>query len=194
MMPLYIAVGLGNPGLKYRNNRHNVGFAVIDRISSIAGFKVKKLKFKSLIGEGLVGDKGLVLVKPQTYMNASGEAVLEVVKWYKPDLGNLILIYDDADLPSGRIRIRPSGSSGSHNGMKSVIYHLGSDMFPRIRIGIGKPDDGTGLVEHVLTGFGKDEREIIGKALDDAAAAVIHIIRHGLDAAMNMYNANRSEC
>ncbi len=193
MMPLYIAVGLGNPGLKYRNSRHNVGFEVIDRISSIAGLKVKKLRFKSLIGEGLVGDKRLVLVKPQTYMNASGEGVLEVVGWYRPDLSNVILIYDDADLPSGRIRIRPSGSSGSHNGMKSVICHLCSDMFPRIRIGIGKPAGETGMVEHVLTGFDKEEREVIGKALDDAAAAVIHIIRHGVDAAMNMYNANRSE-
>lgn len=185
---LYIIAGLGNPGARYNNTRHNIGFDTIDLISMRHGIKVSKLKHKALLGDGHIGANKVVLVKPQTYMNLSGESIREVIEWYKVPLNNLIIIYDDVDLPLGRVRVRPKGSSGTHNGMKSVIYQLQSDEFPRIRIGIGSPPEEVGIVNYVLGKFNGEERKIIDKSISWAAEAAEEIVKSGINSAMNKYN------
>ena len=134
---MYVIVGLGNPGKKYENTRHNMGFMAIDLLADKFGIKVDKIKHKALIGEGRIANQKVLLAKPQTYMNLSGESVREILSYYKVDVENLIVIYDDIDIPTGTIRIRKFGSAGTHNGMRSVVYQLKSDRFPRIRVGIG---------------------------------------------------------
>ncbi|MGE5614950.1 MAG: aminoacyl-tRNA hydrolase [Bacillota bacterium] len=191
MEKLTVIAGLGNPGNKYVNTRHNVGFAVIDVLSEKTGIKVNRIKFKGLIGEGLINGEKVLLVKPQTYMNQSGECLREIVEWYGIPVGNIIVIYDDADLPVGTLRIRPGGSSGTHNGMKSIIYQLQSDEFPRIRIGIGNAPEGWDLADYVLSRFNNDEAGIIGRSVEIAAEAAVKIIESGIIAAMNLYNGNR---
>jgi PTH1 family peptidyl-tRNA hydrolase len=185
---LFIIIGLGNPGRQYENTHHNVGFDTVDILSGKFGIKIAKLKHKALIGDGLIQGKRVLLVKPQTYMNLSGESVREVVEWYNIPLKNIIIIYDDVDLPLGRIRIRPKGSSGTHNGMKSIIYQLQSDEFPRIRIGIGKPPENWDMADYVLSRFDAEERKIIGQSISKAAEAAVEIINSGIEKAMNMYN------
>ena len=135
---MFVIAGLGNPGKKYENTRHNMGFLVVDRIAEKCGISVNRMKHRALVGEGRISGRKALLVKPQTYMNLSGESVREVVDYYDVDLEDVIVIYDDFDLETGSIRVRKKGSAGSHNGMKSVISHLGSGDFPRVRIGIGK--------------------------------------------------------
>lgn len=185
---LFIIIGLGNPGRQYENTHHNVGFDTVDILSGKFGIKIAKLKHKALIGDGLIQGKRVLLVKPQTYMNLSGESVREVVEWYNIPLKNIIIIYDDVDLPLGRIRIRPKGSSGTHNGMKSIIYQLQSDEFPRIRIGIGKPPENWDMADYVLSRFDAEERKIIDQSISKAAEAAVEIINSGIEKAMNMYN------
>jgi PTH1 family peptidyl-tRNA hydrolase len=185
---LFIIIGLGNPGRQYENTHHNVGFDTVDILSGKFGIKIAKLKHKALIGDGLIQGKRVLLVKPQTYMNLSGESVREVVEWYNIPLKNIIIIYDDVDLPLGRIRIRPKGSSGTHNGMKSIIYQLQSDEFPRIRIGIGKPPKNWDMADYILSRFDAEERKIIGQSISKAAEAAVEIINSGIEKAMNMYN------
>ncbi|NSW92538.1 MAG: aminoacyl-tRNA hydrolase [Firmicutes bacterium] len=188
MEELHIIAGLGNPGIKYRNTRHNVGFDTIDMLSEKFDINVKQLKHKALIGDGYIEDKKVLLVKPQTYMNASGESIRDIVEWYKICMKWLILVYDDVDLPLGKIRVRRSGSAGTHNGMKSIIYQLQSDAFPRVRIGIGKPPEGMDIVGHVLGKFTKDERAVIDNSIVRAAEAVVTIIKSGVDEAMARFN------
>lgn len=185
---LYIIAGLGNPGRKYTYTKHNMGFQVADKLAREYGIKVKKLKFKSLYGEGQVGGCRCIIVKPQTYMNASGESVRDIVEWYKIPLGNLIVVYDDADIALGTVRIRKSGSSGTHNGMKSVIYQLNSDEFTRVRLGIGSPEDGTNIADYVLRGFIPDDFPKVAEMIDTASKAVVDIIQNGAGHAMNLYN------
>ena len=156
---MYIITGLGNPGEKYHGTRHNIGFYVIDLLSEIHNIPLNKIKHRAVIGEGYIGDKKVVLAKPQTFMNQSGESLLLMNQWYKPKLEHNIVIYDDIDLDTGVLRIRPSGSAGSQNGMKSVIYQLHSQDFPRICIGIGKPPEGWELSDYVLARFRDDEIE-----------------------------------
>lgn len=186
---MFLIVGLGNPGPRYANTRHNMGFDTVDLLSRKYGIKVSKIAHKALIGEGTAEGRRIVLAKPQTYMNLSGESVRDIVAWYKTPLSNVILVYDDIDIEFGRIRIRPKGSSGSHNGMKSVIYQLESDEFPRVRIGIGKPPEGYDLADYVLGRFTKEEREIIDASIERAACAIGVIITLGIDEAMARYNA-----
>lgn len=188
MRSVFVIAGLGNPGKKYANSRHNVGFDTIDLLGSQYDIKVSSVKHKGLLGEGIIQGEKVVLVKPQTFMNLSGECVAEVVNWYKVDMRNVILIYDDIDIELGKIRIRPGGSSGTHNGMKSVIYHLKSDEFPRIRVGIGKPGEDRDLADYVLAGFGAEDRELVDKSISNAADAAVTIIKAGIDTAMNKYN------
>lgn len=188
MGDLFIIAGLGNPGARYANTRHNVGFDTIDLISYKSGIKVAKLKFKALTGEGLMHGKKVMLVKPQTYMNLSGESVRDIVDWYKLPLENLILVYDDADIPPGRIRLRPKGSSGTHKGIESVIYQLQSDEFPRIRIGIGSPPENWDIADYVLGKFDEDERKLMNLSIIRAAQAAISIVESGIEAAMNIFN------
>lgn len=181
-------IGLGNPGTKYENTRHNVGFDTIDYISNQFGIKVSKLKHKALIGDGNIHGEKVILVKPQTYMNLSGESVREVVEWYKVPMSSIIIIYDDIDLALGSIRVRPKGSSGTHNGMRSVIYQIQSDDFPRVRIGIGRPPEGWELADYVLSKFNTEDRKIINDSIKNSAEAAAAIIKSGVETAMNKYN------
>lgn len=188
---MFVIVGLGNPGKQYANTRHNLGFITIDRFAERHGISVSKIKFKSLIGEADISGKKVLLVKPQTYMNLSGEAVREVVRFYKVAASDLVVVYDDVDIPEGTIRIRSAGSAGTHNGMRSVVCQLATDRFPRIRIGIGREDRGE-LVNHVIGGVTKDEVPILEEQIDIAADALECFIERGIDIAMNRYNPVRS--
>lgn len=187
---MYLIAGLGNIGREYEGTRHNCGFEVIDLLSEKVGIKVNKIKYKGLIGEGTIEGEKVILLKPSTYMNLSGESVIEPVNFYKIPIENVIVIYDEMALDVGRIRIRPSGSDGGHNGMKSIIHNLNSDAFPRIRIGIGSSNGNA--VSHVLGKFTEDERKIVNKAENTAADAVIEIIKNNVENAMNMYNSYKA--
>ncbi len=184
---MYIIVGLGNPGRKYEGTRHNVGFHTIDLLSRRLTIPVNKLKYKALVGEGHIGSERVVLVKPQTFMNLSGQSVMELVQFYKIDLKQLIVIYDDIDVKTGSLRIREKGSAGSHNGMRNIIYLLKQDEFPRIRIGVGKPENGD-LADYVLGRFSKEEVGLVSEAIERAALAVETIVCQDLQLAMNKYN------
>lgn len=187
---MYIIVGLGNPGRKYENTKHNIGFITLDFLADKNGIKINKIKHKALVGEGTVSGQKVLLVKPQTYMNLSGNSVREVMEYYKADLENLIVIYDDVDIPMGRLRIRKKGSAGTHNGMKSIIYDLQDDGFPRVRIGIGK-ERKMPLAGYVLGGFAKEERQLMEDAVERAALAVECMLEKGIDIAMGEYNTTR---
>ena len=192
---MYIIVGLGNPDRQYQNTRHNIGFDVIDVIADKNNITVKERKHKALIGKGIVGGQKAVLVKPQTYMNLSGESVREVIDFYKADeKSELIVISDDISLDVGQIRIRKKGSAGGHNGLKNIILHLGHDEFQRIKMGVGQKPEGYDLVDYVLGHFPKEEREIMDESAKRAADAIEVMIAEGADTAMNMYNsAKRKE-
>ena len=185
---LYIIVGLGNPGDKYEKTRHNVGFNVIDLLAKEYSIDVSKIKHKALIGEGRVGTEKVILVKPMTYMNLSGESVADICNNYNNDLENLIVIYDDIDLDVGKIRIRKKGSGGTHNGMRSIIKCLGSNEFPRVRVGISKPKNGQDLADFVLSRFSKEDEKSLQESFENSVAAVDCAIRNDLDLAMNRYN------
>jgi len=185
---VYIVVGLGNPGAEYASTRHNVGFIVIDLLAEKYGIEIKKIKHKAVIGEGFIGGEKVILAKPQTYMNLSGESLLDLYNWYKVDSSHIILIYDDIDLDIGVLRIRPRGSAGTHNGMRSVIYHLQTEEFPRIRIGVGSPSDNWDLKDYVLSSFSPEELPLIEEACKRAVKGVELIISEGVTAAMNQCN------
>lgn len=185
---MYIIVGLGNPGDKYAKTRHNVGFNVIDLLAKEYSIDVSKIKHKALTGEGRVGTEKVILVKPITYMNLSGESVVDICNYYNIDLENLIVIYDDIDLDIGKIRIRKKGSGGTHNGMRSIIKCLGSNEFPRVRVGISRPQNGQDLADFVLSRFSKDDEKNLQESYEHAVAAVDCAIRENLDLAMNRYN------
>lgn len=188
-MAVKLIVGLGNPGKQYAATRHNIGFMVVDYLAEKLGVKVDKIKFKSVIGEGFSGTKKIVLAKPQTYMNLSGEALLDIVQWYKVDPQDLLVIYDDLDLPVGKLRLRMKGSAGGHNGMKSIIYLIQSDDFPRLRIGIGRPqNENIETVNHVLGKFDEEESKIMSEAVAKAAEAVLAVLDKGVEKAMNEVN------
>ena len=190
MDSLYLVVGLGNPGKEYAGTRHNMGFDVIDRLAGEYNTGSFSKFGKSLAGKGMIGDCKVILLKPQTYMNLSGEAVREAVDFYKIDhKTQLIVISDDIDLPEGRLRLRMKGSAGGHNGLKNIILHLGDDEFYRIRVGVGaKPDKNDDLADYVLGHPGKDDRKILEEAQDRAAQAVRCIMEDGIQKAMNQYN------
>ena len=186
---MYIIVGLGNPDRQYQNTRHNIGFDVIDMIADKNHITVGERKHKALIGKGFVGGQKVVLVKPQTYMNLSGESVREVIDFYKVDeKSDLIVISDDISLNVGQIRIRKKGSAGGHNGLKNIILHLGHDEFQRVKMGVGEKPAGCDLVDYVLGHFPKEEREIMDESAGRAAEAIEVMITDGADAAMNLYN------
>ncbi|MCL2436909.1 MAG: aminoacyl-tRNA hydrolase [Clostridiales bacterium] len=184
---MHIIVGLGNPGKRYENTRHNAGFITIDRIAEKYGIHVNKIKHKALVGEGIISGQKVLLVKPQTYMNLSGESIREIISYYKIEMENLVVIYDDIDIPLGQLRIRKQGSAGTHNGMKSIIYQIQSDAFPRIRIGIGNDRRG-GLIGHVIGGFKKEEKKEIEDAVERAANATVAILEQGIEKTMSEYN------
>jgi PTH1 family peptidyl-tRNA hydrolase len=186
---MYIVCGLGNPGLKYKKTRHNMGFMTIDCLSERLGIKVNKLKFKAKVGDGMISGHKVVFVKPQTFMNLSGHSLREVMDFYKVEPDHLIVIYDDMDLETGRIRVRAKGSAGTHNGMRSVVKELGYSDFPRVRIGIGSPE-GRGAIGHVIGKIEKSDKETLDDAITRAADSVLSIIEEGVTRAMNKYNGN----
>lgn len=185
-----IIAGLGNPGKEYENTKHNVGFLTIDILAEKYDIKVNKIKFKGLIGEGMIGTEKVILVKPQTYMNLSGQCIREIVAFYKLDMEDLVVIYDDIDLPMGNLRIRKKGSAGTHNGMRSIIYDLQDDGFPRVRVGIGGERKGD-LANYVISGFSGDDRKLIEEAIVKAADAVACLVEDGIDRAMVDYNTKK---
>lgn len=187
---MYIVAGLGNPGRKYENTKHNVGFITLDFLAEKHNIKINKIKHKALVGEGIISGQKLLLVKPQTYMNLSGNSIREVMEYYKADLDKLVVIYDDVDIPTGKLRIRKKGSAGTHNGMRSIIYDLQADEFPRIRIGIGG-ERKMSLAGYVLGSFRKDEKNLIQNAVERAALAVECLLEKGIEAAMNEYNTKQ---
>ncbi|MBR0366436.1 MAG: aminoacyl-tRNA hydrolase [Clostridia bacterium] len=187
---MYIVAGLGNPGKNYEMTRHNIGFHTIDYIADEVGAKIKKLKYKALYGEAVIGGEKVLLIKPQTFMNNSGESIVEFVSFFKVPIENVIIISDDVSLEAGRIRVRGKGSAGGHNGLKSIIYHLNSDNFPRVRIGVGAPKhEDYDLADYVLGRFGKDEIPLFEDTIKKAYGAVCEIISRGYESAMNKYNA-----
>ena len=186
----YLIAGLGNPGEQYAFTRHNAGFLALDEIAARAGIRVKSLKFKSLYGTGQIAGKKVVLIKPQTFMNASGEALRDAAQSYKIPMEKVIVLYDDISLDVGRLRIRRKGSDGGHNGIKSILYLTGSDQFPRIKLGVGKkPHPEMDLADWVLSRFTKEEGKLLEEAIDKAAQALELMIQDNTEEAMNRFNS-----
>ena len=186
---MYVIVGLGNPGEKYAHTHHNVGFDVVTLLADRLGISLNKTKCKAKLGEGRVGSERVVLAQPQTFMNLSGESVVELVNWYKVDMEHLIVVYDDIDLDPGRVRFRAKGSAGTHNGMRSIIYLLGQDDFPRVRVGVGHAPQGWDLVDWVLAGYRTpEERQIAYDGYLDACDVICEYIEKGANAANQLAN------
>lgn len=185
---MYLIAGLGNPGKEYEMTRHNIGFVTIDYLADKYNVKVNKLKYKALYGEARIGTEKVLLIKPQTYMNNSGESLIDFVNFFKVPVENLIVISDDVTLDYGRIRVRGKGSAGGHNGLKSIIYLLGSDEFPRVKIGVGAPEHD--MVNHVLGRFPKERIPVMEDAIERAMGAVEEIISRGVPSAMNKFNGS----
>lgn len=188
-----IIIGLGNPGKEYAATRHNMGFMAIDRLAEKYGIDIIDLKHKGICGKGMIEGEKVMLVKPQTYMNNSGECVRELMDYYKTESEDIIIIYDDIDLDPGQLRIRKSGTAGSHNGMKSVISHMGTQIFPRVRIGVGAKPDGWDLADYVLSRITPEADKEIVKGIETAGEAVVSILSKGIDEAMNIYNRHIEE-
>lgn len=189
-VPEFMIVGLGNPDKKYAFTRHNAGFLCVDMLAEKHGFTVKKLKFRSLLGDAVLGGHRCLILKPQTYMNLSGEAVREAAAFYKIPPERILVLFDDISLDVGKLRIRRKGTDGGHNGIKNIIYHLASDQFPRIKIGVGKkPHPDYDLADWVLSEFKKDEEAPLKSALENACAAVELLLDGKIDQAMNLYNS-----
>lgn len=188
--PEFLVVGLGNPDKKYTFTRHNSGFLCVDMLAEKYGFAVNKLKFKSLLGDAEIGGHRCLVLKPQTFMNLSGEAVRDAAQFYKIPPERIIVLFDDISLDVGKIRIRRKGTDGGHNGIKNIIYHLNSDRFPRIKIGVGKkPHPDYDLADWVLSEFKKDEEAPLKDALEHACAALELMLDGKIDEAMNQYNS-----
>ena len=186
-------VGLGNPGPRYAQNRHNVGFQIVDELVAKHGLGFDKRQFKALIASGHIDGQRVLLVKPQTFMNLSGEAVQPLVSYYKVELEDLMVVFDDMDLPVGVIRLRPFGGAGGHNGMKSIIGRLGSNQFPRLRVGIGRPPGRMDPAAYVLQDFSADEESLMVQVRDRAVQALETWLNSGIDAAMNAFNVKSGE-
>lgn len=172
---MILIVGLGNPGKQYEQTRHNIGFDVIDYMANKYNIDVNREKFKGICGEGFIENKKVILLKPLTYMNLSGESIRELANFYKLEDDEIIVVYDDISLDIGRLRIREKGSAGGHNGIKSIIQNLGGDKFPRVKVGVGQPKDN--LVNHVLGKFSKEDREHIEKVIPVVSDAIVEIVK-----------------
>ena len=185
---MYLIVGLGNPEEEYSNTRHNMGFDVINKISEEYQIQVTKNKFKGLYGKGTIENQEVILLKPQTYMNLSGESIQEISQFYKIKPENMIIIYDDIDIEPGIIKLRKKGGPGTHNGMKSVITCLNTQEFPRIRIGIGKPQNNQDLINYVIGKIPQEDFQKLEKGKEKAKEAVKEILKTNIDKAMNKFN------
>ncbi len=183
-----LIVGLGNPGTKYAGTRHNAGFSVITELCDQHGITLNESKHKAIFGKGIIGGEKVILAEPQTFMNLSGESVRSFVDFYKIEPEDVIVIYDDIALAPGKLRVRKKGSAGGHNGMKNIIAHLGTEDFPRVRVGVGEKPERMDLVDHVLGRFSKDDLPLMRLSTERAAKAVEHMLANGVDDAMNTYN------
>lgn len=183
---MILIVGLGNPGKQYEQTRHNIGFDVIDYMANKYNIDVNREKFKGICGEGFIENKKVILLKPLTYMNLSGESIRELANFYKLEDDEIIVVYDDISLDIGRLRIREKGSAGGHNGIKSIIQNLGGDKFPRVKVGVGQPKDN--LVNHVLGKFSKEDREHIEKVIPVVIDAIVEIVKNDAKESMNKFN------
>ncbi len=184
----WLSVGLGNPGPKYENTRHNMGFRTVELLAEQAGVKLNKVKFKSAYNVCEFAGVRCLVMKPQTYMNLSGEAVREAAQFYKIPPDRVLVIYDDVSLPVGKLRVRPTGSAGGHNGIKNIIAHLGTQDFPRVKIGTGAPEDKDGMIGWVIGVPSQKEREILLESFKQAIQAAACILEHGCQRAMNVFN------
>ena len=191
---MFIIAGLGNPDRQYEGTRHNAGFDVIDRIAEKYNIAVDTKKHRAYIGKGIIEGQKVILAKPQTYMNLSGESIRSLVDYYKVDEENeLLVIYDDISLDVGQLRIRAKGSAGGHNGIKNIIAHLGTQIFPRIKVGVGEKPKGYDLADYVLGHFSKSEREMMDEGYDNAVRAAELILSGQLNEAMNEFNRKKKE-
>ena len=187
----WVIAGLGNPGAKYDGTRHNVGFLALDLLAQELGASVNRSRFKALCGEGVIAGQRVLLLKPQTFMNLSGEATREALAWYKLPVERLIVLHDDISLAPGRIRVRAKGSDGGHNGLKSIIYQHGSDAFPRVKIGVGMPPHADyDMPDWVLGTFNTADGRAVTDAIRRSVAAAREIIEHGTASAANLYNSS----
>lgn len=185
---MYLIIGLGNPEEDYSKTRHNMGFNVVNKIAKKYGIEFNKKKFDSLYGEGIIENEKIILLKPQTYMNLSGKAIIQAVNFYKIPLENICVIYDDMDIEPGIIKIRKKGGAGSHNGMKSVVAELNSEEFARIRVGIGNPEFKEDSINYVIGAIPEEEQKVLDEGTTKAADAMIAILKDGIDNAMNKFN------
>ena len=191
---MYIIVGLGNPGKDYQNTRHNIGFDVIDALAEVAGISVIEKKHKAIIGKGVLDGQKVILVKPQTYMNLSGESVRDIIDYYKVDEEQeLIVVSDDTSLDVGMIRVRKKGSAGGHNGLKNIILHLGHDTFMRVKMGVGEKTKGYDLADYVLGHFTQNERKVMDEAAKTATEAIRMMVAGEVDKAMNAFNKKATQ-
>lgn len=184
----YLLVGLGNPGRQYSNNRHNIGFRVVDRLAERLGITYSRVMFRALTSDTRYQERRLILAKPQTYMNDSGQSVGSLVRFYKIPLENILVVHDDVDLPYDTLRVRPKGGSAGQKGMASIIDHLGTQNFPRLRFGVGRPPGRMVAAAYVLQDFSREEAEILPMLIDRAADAALMFVTTGLEATMNKYN------
>ena len=189
---MYIIAGLGNPTREYEKTRHNVGFEVIDVLADMLGTTVEEKKFKGCYGRGIIGGEKVLLLKPQTFMNLSGESIRAASDFYKVDPEHIIIIYADISLDVGQLRIRKKGSAGGHNGIKNIIAHLGTQEFPRIKVGVGDKPKKMDLADYVLSRFSKEDRAAMEDAFKEAAKAVEVMITEGMDTAMNQFNGHKA--
>ena len=185
---MFLIVGLGNPEEEYSNTRHNMGFDTINKLANEYNIKINKNKFKGLCGSGIIENEKVILLKPQTYMNLSGESIKEAMAFYKIKSENIIVIYDDIDLKIGDIRLKAKGGAGTHNGMKSVVQNLNTEDFIRVRVGIGSPENKEDMINYVIGPIPKREKEILEGSIEKAAESVIEILKSGIDVAMNRFN------
>lgn len=190
---MYLIAGLGNPSRTYEGTRHNIGFTMIDAIGNKFGIDVTTKKHKALVGRGIIDGMRVILAKPQTYMNLSGESIREIADFYKIEPENIIIIYDDISLDVGQLRIRKKGSAGGHNGIKNIIAHLGTQEFPRIKVGIGNKPEGWDLADYVLSKYSKAEQEALEEASEGVVGAVKLMLMDDIEAAMNKYNAKKRD-
>lgn len=190
---MYIIAGLGNPTKEYDKTRHNVGFSVIDVLADRYRIDVSERKHKALCGRGAIEGQKVVLMKPQTFMNLSGESIRAAVDFYKVEPEDVIIIYDDISLEPGQLRIRLKGSAGGHNGIKNIIAHLGTQEFPRIKVGVGAKPPRMDLAAYVLSRFSQGEQKLMDDAFSDAAGAAVMMMTDGADRAMNHYNTKKKE-
>ena len=188
-----LIVGLGNPGRQYQNTRHNVGFRTLELLADEFEIPVTKEKWNAIFGIGEIGEDEVILAKPLTYMNLSGEAVAPMARWYKIESKDLIVVYDEIHLPLGQLRIRTKGSAGGHNGLESVIEHIGTNEFTRVRLGVDEPPPGFEQAAYVLSKFSKKEKDMVDQMIDEAKEAVSMIVQSGITKAMNKYNIRKDK-